>query len=341
MATNDSGTRRRLITLLALLPLVPALITAALFHHRAATTLEASASSYGQSTAHQIAGQVAAHLVEADLLSLTVIASRMTREEPVRFVAIYDDKDRLVAQSGKSGHGIAIHTADVTFQDSLVGRVQVMVADEGYSVNSLIRGLVLVWLIWLVLIYWRAEAIFIWLGKSKGTANKGSAGKEKPRTTEVAEAGPIQECIAVIRIKPAHHLESHFDSFYQAASLHGGIVEQTTPEELVIHFEGRDAIYLAICTGLLIQQTASQISGNISFGSALGMSGDKPDKVRKSTSYLASIAEGELILASDVPDIKSRVQLQPFHHMLVDSDSLFRIVGLVEQKFQGSSDQVS
>ena len=136
----------------------------------------------------------------------------------------------------------------------------------------------------------------------------------------------------MIRIKPARHLETHFDKFYQAAMLYGGIVEQTTTEELVIHFESYDAMYKATCTGLLIQQIANRVNSNISFGGTLDLLGDEPDKIRKSASYLASIAEGDLIVAANDPGITDRVELQRFHHALVDSDNLSRIAGLINQE---------
>ena len=340
MAATNSSVRQKLIALLALLPLLTGLVIGLGFNQAAQNSINGEQAAYGQSTAVQVADHLADYVIEGDILSLNVISSRLTRETSLVFVAVYDDNNRLVAQSGKAPRGTETYAADITFQDSLVGGVRVAVTHSSYHPGPVVVAFVVVYLLYLAMLVWFMPVIEGWLFSVTGSAASTDT-EDRPRETDDALMpeilhGPRQECILVIRIRPARHLESHFDKFHQAAILYGGIVEQTTTEELVIHFDSQDAMYMATCTGLLIQQIARRINSNISFGGTLDLLGDEPDKVRKSASYLASIAEGDLIFAANDPGISDRVELQSFRHALVDADNLSRIAGLINQELLDS-----
>jgi hypothetical protein len=334
--------RQKLIALLALLPLLTAIALGTSFDRIASESIKREQSAYGESTATQVADHLADYVIEGDVLSLNVISSRLTREASLAFVAVYDDNNRLIAQSGKAGNNTITYAADITFQDSLVGSVRVAVAHSEYTPEPVFTGFVIAYLAYLALLIWLAPLLEDWLflvesdTTQMGTGNQQAAADTAHQLDDDKALGPKQECILVIRIRPARHLEKHFEKFYQAAMLYGGIVEQTTTEELVIHFDSHDALYMATCTGLLIQQIASRVNSNISFGGTLDLLGKEPDKIRKSASYLASIAEGDLIVAANDPGITDRVQLQTFHHSLVDSDNLARIAGLTNQELLNS-----
>ncbi|MBO6558291.1 MAG: hypothetical protein JJ921_12405 [Pseudomonadales bacterium] len=335
MAETNSTVRQKIIALLALLPLLTAFFVGSALDQLAKDAIAKEQQAYGQSTAAQVADHVAEYAVQADVLSLNVISSRLTREASLSFVAVYDQNNRLIAQSGKASKKAVTYAADMTFQDSLVGSVRVAVIHSEYDAAPIIGGFVIAYLVYLTILIWSAPNLESWLFNVARDPVPDIEPDDAPDNIPVLEPdfGPRQSCILVIRIKPARHLEAHFDKFFQAAKLYGGIVEQTTTEELVIHFESYDAMYKATCTGLLIQQIAHRVNSNISFGGTLDLLGDEPDKIRKSASYLASIAEGDLIVAANEPAITDRVELQSFHHALVDSDHLSRIAGLVNQEF--------
>ncbi len=86
---------------------------------------------------------------------------------------------------------------------------------------------------------------------------------------------------------------------------------------------------MATCSGLLIQKIAAKVDGKIAFGGTLDLLNEEPEKIRKAASYLASIAEGNLIAAPGYSPLSDRVELQSFHHALVDSKGLLRIAGLI------------
>ena len=156
--------------------------------------------------------------------------------------------------------------------------------------------------------------------------SKGTNSSDKQKKTEVIQ-GERAACILVIRIKPAHYMERYFHSFYEAAQ-NQGRVEQTMKEEIIISFTGNSATYDAARTGLLIKSVISKLDKSISFGGAISAVDEEDLEGRKSTSYLALIAAGRLLLDSSAqPNIENLV-LQPFRHALFDSESIYSILNV-------------
>lgn len=344
MAETHSSVRQKLIALLALIPLLTALVVGLSVDSMARDTITREQAEFGRAMATQVADHMAEYVVDGDVLSLNVIASRLTREASLASVAVYDGDNALIAQGGKASRGDETYAADITFQDSLAGSVRVTVLHSDYSVTLLVSGFIIAYLAYLICLIWFFPVVESWLFRIRQAPSDPELPKPEDYTeaTPEIDEGPKQECILVIRIRPARHLKAHFEKFYQAANLYGGIVEQTTTEELVIHFESHDALYMAACAGLLIQQIATRVHNNISFGGTLDRLGDEPDKIRKSASYLASIAEGDLIVAASDSGMNDRVDMQSFRHALVDSDKLSRIAGLKDQMLLDSqADQLA
>jgi len=326
MTDGKSLRKRRLIALLLVLPILAGGLVFFTVTQYQARAVELEQSRFGQSSARQLAAQVASYVVEDNLLSLNVIVAQLTRNEPLQFVAIYDESNQLIVQSGREERTNASYTAEVTFQDSLVGRVRMTVSHAKTS-KQLLGWILLMLGAGYCFLVWRFEtSITRWVNQE---TQPQAASTEILETPQQIDRGATEECILVVRIRPARHLEQHFDKFFKAANLYGGIVEQTTPEELVIHFDSSDAMYMATCSGLLIQKIAAKVNGKIAFGGTLDLINEEPEKIRKAASYLASIAEGNLIAAHGYLPLSDRVELQPFHHALVDSEGLLRIAGLI------------
>ncbi|MGV0035329.1 MAG: hypothetical protein ACNYPE_10330 [Candidatus Azotimanducaceae bacterium WSBS_2022_MAG_OTU7] len=325
MTDGKRHRKRRLTALLVVIPLLAGGLVFLTISQFQARLVEVEQSRFGQSSARQLAAQVAGYIVEDNLLSLNVIVAQLTRDEPLQFVAIYDESNQLIAQSGKEERTNTSYTAEVTFQDSLVGRVRVTVSHAETNLQWLGWVLFVIAMVYSVLVWRFTTPIINWINHDTGAGSIESQGADAPLQ---ADDGPTEECILVVRIRPAQRLDQHFDKFFKAANLYGGIVEQTTPEELVIHFDSPDAMYIATCSGLLIQKIAAKVNSKIAFGGTLDLLNEDPEKTRKAASYLASIAEGNLIAAHGFSLLSERVELQPFHHALVDSKSLLRIAGL-------------
>lgn len=327
MTDGKRHRKHRLTCLLVALPLFTGTIVFLASTQYQSKALGLEQSRFGQSSARQLAAQVASDVVEGNLLTLNVTVARLTRNEPLEFVGIYDESNRLIAQSGKEARAHKSYTAEVTFQDTLVGRVRVTVLHTEAKLPLL--GLILLGLAaaYSFLVWRFTTSISNWINQeSQSQRDVGLAIEMPPQPDQ----DPTEDCILVVRIRPARHLEQHFDKFFKAANLYGGIVEQTTPEELVIHFDSPDAMYMATCSGLLIQKIAAQVNGRVAFGGTLDLLNEEPEKIRKAASYLASIAQGNLIATARYSLLSDRVELHSFHHALVDSDSLLKIEGLID-----------
>lgn len=325
MTDGKRHRKRRLTALLVVLPLLAGGLVFFAITQSQSRVVELEQSRFGQSSARQLAAQVAGYVVEGNLLSLNVIVAQLTRDEPLQFVAIYDESNQLIAQSGKEERTNTSYTAEVTFQDSLVGRVRVTISHAETDMQLLSWVLLALAAGYSILVWRFTTPITNWINYDTGSD---PVANQMIDSSPPADDGPTEECILVVRIRPARHLEQHFDKFFKAANLYGGIVEQTTPEELVIHFASPDAMYMATCSGLLIQKIADKVSGKIAFGGTLDLLDEEPEKIRKAASYLASIVEGNLIAAHGYSLLSDRVELQSFHHALVDSKGLLRIAGL-------------
>ena len=234
MTDGKRPRKRRLTALLIVLPLLAGGLVFFTITQYQARVVELEQSRFGQSSARQLAAQVASYVVEDNLLSLNVIVAQLTRNEPLQFVAIYDESNQLIVQSGKEERTNTSYTAEVTFQDSLVGRVRMTVSHA--ETDKQLLG-------WILLMLAAGYSFLVWRFATSITSWVNHETQSEPVATQVLETppqtdhSPTEECILVVRIRPARHLEQHFDKFFKAANLYGGIVEQTTPEELVIHFD--------------------------------------------------------------------------------------------------------
>ena len=327
------------VRLIALLTL-PAVIAGALIF----TTLfsefsyrsSAQQNHFGRATASQLAHYIAPYVVENNLLSLNIVASELASDEYIQFVAIYDESDRLIAQAGRETSGTVSYSSEITFQDSVVGFARVAVINEAPPNGSWVLILAAV-IVPLMLLAWRQPTVFVrWLFPEDKPPCDEPTGDESDETETLPpldeDAADTSECILVTRVRPAHHMERQFDRLFHAAEIYGGIVEQTTPEELVVHFDGADAMYRAASTGLLIRELCDLLPGNIKFGGTLDVLTEEAEKIRKSASYLASIADGDLLIARGEDLVGDRVLLQTFHHSLVDSKDLCRVTSLANQE---------
>ncbi len=118
-----------------------------------------------------------------------------------------------------------------------------------------------------------------------------------------------------------------------------------TGDELVIVFTAEDAVFLGVCAGLLIKRLTELANGNITYGAALDLVDGDQSQTRKNASYLASVAEEQLLFNDGLkvkPMLEGRAELQAFHHSLVDSDNVYFVDRLVKQDLLASqADQLS
>lgn len=286
---------------------------------------------YGEATAAQLAHHLVQYVVEKDLLSLNVVVNQMTDKAHVTSISVYDESNGLIAQAGRVAEDDAAYSSELSFQDSVVGFVRVGIKKTETGTVSTILILLGVFAAYAVVL-WRYRDLVDGLKQlteaspPEATPDIEQRVPAAPPIISIAEDAPIEHCLLVIRVRPAYRMEAQFERFYQAAKLYHGIVEQTTAEELVIHFEGADATYLGLCAGYLLREICNSTTGNIRFGGVVSVIEENVEKLRKAASYLASIADSELLLTSGESRLKGRVELQPFHHSLIDSDDLKKVI---------------
>ena len=325
------SSKRRLIGLLVCLPLLAAATAYFLLLADQQWLIQKSQSVYGQSTARLIAQKVSPQVVNKDILSLNVIATRLAESEPILSVSVFDDADQLLVQGGKSNNRAKVFTAEVTFQDSVVGFVRVSVNEIEQNLQTPMLIFCLVFLAYTATVVSFSTRINQWLLTEK-KPKPDDATELVASTDAQSDNDYVETSLLVVRIKPAHALTRYFNRLLKAATLYGGIIEQTTPEELIVHFEGPDAIFLSVCAGMLLQSIAAKTPGRMAFGGVLTRADDETERSRKSASYLASISQGDLLFSQRDLTLDERVLATPFHHGLVDSDQLLRVTGLKNQQ---------
>ncbi len=323
---------KRLLLLLVTPPLLAASLVYLATTYEFTRLLDGQQRFHGEAIADQTAELVTQYVVDGDMLSLNVMIRRLADNEQIEFAAIYDDDNQLILQAGREHKGQMSFTKELTFQDSTVGRIRLTVRPVVAASFWRLPLAAFTLFAYALVVLRYAPQIRGWLAEAPLEREARKEREDEPAASFPLqpEPSPAAACMLTTRIRPAHYLEMHFDKFYQAADLHLGIVEQTTPEELVIHFEGIDAIFRAACTGLLIRQVAGMVAGNIGFGGILSIvtARDNPDEARKAASYLASIADGDLLVVGGASLPDERLGMQPFHHALVDSQGLMKLSGL-------------
>jgi len=324
---------KRLLQLVAGPPLFIGLLVFVILSTDFEKRIQGQQRQFGQATVAQLSDFLVPYVVAGDVLSLNVISAKMSQQDQVISIAIFDDKDQLLAQSGSESKDGSIFRDEMTFQGSAIGYVKIAVP-EARIVNQGFLILPLLLVISLVgLIRFRPDLIVAWLfpvTEGNATISLDGTNKSDADENQIITAGP--ECMLVVRIRPSHHLARHFDRFFSAAEKFNGIVEQTTPEELVIHFDRDNPMYEAASAGLLIRQLTETLQGNMTFGGTIDIASGDSNEQRKAASYLASISEGDLLVVNGESLLADRAALQTFHHPMVAYGDLQRILEIDHQQ---------
>ncbi len=326
--------RPRLLFLVLAPAIIICLTTLPIVYFYFEDLLTRQTTTYGEATAAQIADHLTEYVVDNDLVSLNVLVSRLQESGHISSLAVYDARGNLLSQAGKEENGTSF-TQELSFQDAMVGRVTLTVADipEPSSLFAVLPLVAVLFLALITVFLWSfADFVYLWIPVSSRI--------EKPEEEDVVAVEPASDvCILVIKVRPRQYLELYLERFVQAAKLYQGESESLTADELVFVFRTGDAVFLSICAGLLIKQLTELIKPNITFGGAIDLIGDVQEKTKKHVAYLASIAEGQLLVSDDLTKghrITDRVKLQEFHHSLINADSVHEVSRLVNQELLAS-----
>ncbi len=92
-------------------------------------TLQIQSDNLGETLAAQTADTITELVLANDQLSLNVVLNQLARQEPIRYVAVFDVDNRVLASAGnppaaRSGGLNAFYTAQISLQDSIAGTLR-------------------------------------------------------------------------------------------------------------------------------------------------------------------------------------------------------------------------
>ena len=276
------------LTLLALAPAVLlTLVTMLCFLYFFNQQAESQASDYGRATLLSVSELLAEYVEHENILSLTLLATRLQGESQIAAIEIYDDQGQLLAQAG-SGLGGLEFEQQLIYQGAVIGQVRLGVKPPAsFPANALLP--VIATLLLFTLLVWQGQGrISAWLILP---SDSGDHDSELPDIQTPAYQG--QPARLVVKIRPGFYLDKFRDKFEYALGMYQGEVEAINQDEMVALF---NSTFAAACGGLLAKALAAQLPGEITFGGALQVEDKDATTQRKRLTYLASIAEGELLV---------------------------------------------
>jgi uncharacterized membrane protein affecting hemolysin expression len=347
--------RKSRATLLVLLPvLLSALASIWLTTQHMQTSLDRQGQHFGNSVADQLSQSLKDYLVNEDILSLNVVLNQLVAQGNFDFASIYSADNRLLAQAGRapSTDSARMFTRDITWQSASIGYLQIGLGSQAIdepALNTLILILCLHLLIGAatgLTVWFYSDLIYLWIALPAGRSQPPSDSLSDDTDHIVAEARPQfagvsgaeTQVVMVAKLLPARLLPEHIQRIAKALSLYGGELAPLEGDNMVINFSRNDAIYQAICSGLLLIEMFRVIDAPIRLNVALDMGSDAtidavntPGNARKHASYLASMADNKLLVSVQVfkqINTSKRCVIQPYQSALSPDGQVFEVEGL-------------
>lgn len=298
---------------------------------------EARANHFARAIVAQVAVTVTDPLLQEDALSLNVILGDLVRRGDVSFASVYSADNRLMAQAGRRTDELQLFNHDISFQNTSAGYVQLGLSrdDIAGETAGLLSFALSVWLIiagtiaafgWLY-----GDLLYLWLGGAGSTKRPTDESEPEADAPEAPEPVAIEQTILVIKIRPYRQLDAHFESIMKAIALYGGEAQVTDGDDIIVVFRRAEQLTRSECTARLINALMSRARGNIAVKTGLHQyrSDDDPadiEKARKHATYLASIADGNLLVSRRVfeeADTSHRARFEEFHSSLTPDGEVY------------------
>jgi uncharacterized membrane protein affecting hemolysin expression len=351
--------RKSRATLLVLLPvLLSALASIWLTTQHMQTSLDRQGQHFGNSVADQLSQSLKDYLVNEDILSLNVVLNKLVAQGNFDFASIYSADNRLLAQAGRapSTDSARLFTRDITWQSASVGYLQIGLGSQAID-EPVLNTLILILCLHLLIgaatglsVWFYSDLIYLWIALPAGRSQPPSQSLRDdtdPLVTEPRPQSPAAKgaetqvatpVVMVAKLLPARLLPEHIQRIGKALSLYGGELAPLEGDNMVINFSRDDAIYQAICSGLLLLEMFRVIDAPISLNVALEMGRDAtidavntPGNARKHASYLASMADNKLLVSVQVfkqINTSKRCVIQPYQSALSPDGQVFEVEGL-------------
>ena len=320
-------------------------------YNQSQTKIDDQSRHYSQALTSYLAFTSAQYLINQDLLGINVLLNKMQREGVLDFASIYDLNDQLVAQVGERTSSAAVFSAQITFQDSTAGYIQVgyneapaeaLATDllgSVFGIHLVLAGLAL------VLIWFGSDMVTIWILGSRSNEDPVDPEFEDEPETVMEEAD--QGALLVMRLEPIRLNATHKELMLSAANLYGGKAINEHQDDLNIQFRTGDATFSSVCAGLLMARLVQQLGPPLKLKLALNWSeelGDESlDSDLKHTSYLASISDQAVLVSKTFAETLNgdNVQYEPYRNSLAPDGEVFEVLSVSNQELiQSQAEQL-
>ncbi len=332
MNTTKAGSR---IILAVLVPLLIMAVASSWFTWTIANRqLQEQSGRFGQAIADQLAVTSVDYLVSDDVLSLNVLLDDLMARGNFEFAAVYGPDNRLLAQSGRHIDEEVSFTRTINYQDANLGYALVQL-DQGplqARVLQLLAVLVTLQLAVIVstgaAIHFYGDLLYLWIsGRSP------SATRSKSTLTSSKGAGEeVMDCtVLALKIRPARLIP--VEQVTDAAAIYGAEIEASSDEEWVLTFRTPEHLSNGLLCGLLVREIIARQPGNLSFRAGADLAEKEETAIlRKRASYLASLADGNLLVSQRVhtrftttTTCPGNLVLTPYHSSLTIEGEVFAV----------------
>ncbi|MFT7246641.1 MAG: putative membrane protein affecting hemolysin expression [Candidatus Azotimanducaceae bacterium] len=341
---------------LAILPLILSVIAMSLVVTvMTEKRMQTQSEHFSRTLTSYLAMTIAEHLVNNDLLGISVLLTRMQEDSALDFASVYDANNQLIAQVGRRGiDQSAVFSREITFQDTTAGYVQVGFSTKSITAQSqLALGLVVVFhivlgLIVSGLILFAGDFLAIWvLGRQSVVPRQDSEIVEiEQEQAEVLETQDPSTAILVLKLRPARLIEKHRTNLNRGIGLYGGQIMDHDGDDLLILFTRSNAIFNSACAALLLLSLVELLGPPLKLKVGMHWLSDTSDdvvleKATKHASYLASIGEQAVLVsrayvqsigAQAITNEHSEIEYDAFHSSLTPDGEVFQVKSVKNQE---------
>lgn len=333
--------------LLITLPLILSItLSAVLLSTLLLRDLDDQANNFGQTTADLLAVSCEEYLITGDLLSLNVLLSELVSKQHFNHASIYSADNRLLAEAGTADWaGDRVYTAEIHYQDSIAGHLRVALAQtarrkaSAATITIIIISNLFLLAVVALLVHKSGGRISAFLHRlhDQDTSTQTDELVQVDGENQTSAEHSVTVCrfsILVIKLKPARVAQQFKHALNQAISLYNGDILQQKDDEVVTIFAAdSDHCFQAICTALVIQSLAHDLSPGLKLSAGIhcGRDLDEQDAIKKHAIYLASLGSVNLLASQDVNrhgQIRNRVETSEFHSALAPDSKVFAIASL-------------
>ena len=292
--------------------------------------LSQQSQKFGQTTTDQMASAVVDHLVNEDLLSLSLLVRNAILNNHCNFVSVYNVDNLLLAQAGRNHPNNRIFTDEVTVQNVVLGYVEV--GFNGSLINARVVDFIVVSIILhclgLLLVAamgWRfGDLIYLWI--MQPDQQDASAASMKIKADA---AGVLETTILVAKFSPTGILPAYKHIFAPAVALHAGEIVHTE-DNLIVHFRQSEQMLQSIMAAQLLIYLAELLPPDTHINIGLHQAANKDERLMatKQSSYLAANSKNKILTSRTVKEgfkYTDEFYLAPYYSAMTPDGEVFQV----------------